>query len=428
MALLIGPAALQRGSGELIGAGEFEKVMLGDWSVGDNLTLNSGSVGNTGKRMEIKHGTAAAPVTGEGSTAKLSRTSAITQAEYNTWPGYSVGGQTTDTATLSVGALGTAGSEMQVEAIVAMARNKGTAGKPDACPLFSFAWQRDEGAIGRAIGAYIVGRNDLTGGKLTGLEIQAQNKTGSFLTAKNSSIDDAVGLLVSAGSGTFQGGGAGIEFHHPEGWPQLDVGLLAVSQFGGPIKSALIRDNSESEISIDVRNKHSIAAFRAIKEAGGILLGAEAFTKTGEAVPQLLELHGGGSSHSPILRITAGANALQSIQFNNSTGNVFLGQCGATNNLLTGTAAGDFAVQLIKEAGILHIGRSEARGTLRIGNNLGVGAGAADSFGSGKGVVFLANAEAAPSGNPSGGGILFAEAGALKYRGSSGTVTTVAAA
>ncbi len=47
------------------------------------------------------------------------------------------------------------------------------------------------------------------------------------------------------------------------------------------------------------------------------------------------------------------------------------------------------------------------------------------SFGSGKGVVFLPNAVTVPSGNPSGGGILYVEAGALKYKGSSGTVTTL---
>lgn len=47
------------------------------------------------------------------------------------------------------------------------------------------------------------------------------------------------------------------------------------------------------------------------------------------------------------------------------------------------------------------------------------------SFGSGTKVLAIANASAVPSTNPSGGGILYAEAGALKYRGSSGTVTTL---
>jgi hypothetical protein len=60
--------------------------------------------------------------------------------------------------------------------------------------------------------------------------------------------------------------------------------------------------------------------------------------------------------------------------------------------------------------------------TLDSSGNLGLGG---TSFGSGVTVFFLANATA-PTSNPSGGGILYVEAGALKYRGSSGTVTTIA--
>ena len=48
--------------------------------------------------------------------------------------------------------------------------------------------------------------------------------------------------------------------------------------------------------------------------------------------------------------------------------------------------------------------------------------------GQGNGATFIANVATVPSGNPLGGGFLFVEGGALKYRGSSGTVTTVAAA
>ena len=49
-----------------------------------------------------------------------------------------------------------------------------------------------------------------------------------------------------------------------------------------------------------------------------------------------------------------------------------------------------------------------------------------DQFGSGIGVMGIANAGAVPSANPTGGGVLYVEGGALKYRGSSGTVTTIA--
>jgi hypothetical protein len=54
--------------------------------------------------------------------------------------------------------------------------------------------------------------------------------------------------------------------------------------------------------------------------------------------------------------------------------------------------------------------------------------GAPKSFGGGSGVINLANATTVPTTNPTSGGILFVEGGALKYRGSSGTVTTIAPA
>lgn len=60
----------------------------------------------------------------------------------------------------------------------------------------------------------------------------------------------------------------------------------------------------------------------------------------------------------------------------------------------------------------------------RFGGNVGFNT---TSFGaSSNGVVAIGNAAAVPTGNPTGGGVLYVEAGALKYRGSSGTVTTIA--
>jgi hypothetical protein len=57
-----------------------------------------------------------------------------------------------------------------------------------------------------------------------------------------------------------------------------------------------------------------------------------------------------------------------------------------------------------------------------------IGFRTASQFGSGQGVIAIANASVVPSVNPAGGGILYVEDGALKYRGSNGTVTTLAAA
>ena len=63
---------------------------------------------------------------------------------------------------------------------------------------------------------------------------------------------------------------------------------------------------------------------------------------------------------------------------------------------------------------------------LAAGGNLGFRT--SSQFGGGQGVIAIANASVAPSVNPASGGILYVENGALKYRGSNGTVTTIAPA
>lgn len=65
---------------------------------------------------------------------------------------------------------------------------------------------------------------------------------------------------------------------------------------------------------------------------------------------------------------------------------------------------------------------------LLINHDGNVAIGTTASFGGGGNVVFIANATTVPSSNPTGGGVLYVQGGALKFRGSSGTVTTIAAA
>jgi hypothetical protein len=64
----------------------------------------------------------------------------------------------------------------------------------------------------------------------------------------------------------------------------------------------------------------------------------------------------------------------------------------------------------------------------RLGAGGNIGFRTTSQFGGGQGVIAIANASVAPSVNPAGGGILYVEDGALKYRGSNGTITTIAPA
>ena len=66
-----------------------------------------------------------------------------------------------------------------------------------------------------------------------------------------------------------------------------------------------------------------------------------------------------------------------------------------------------------------------------VGGNIGIGFPEAKQFkkfGGGKGVIAIANASVPPMVNLAGAGILYVEDGALKYRGSNGTVTVIAPA
>jgi hypothetical protein len=59
-----------------------------------------------------------------------------------------------------------------------------------------------------------------------------------------------------------------------------------------------------------------------------------------------------------------------------------------------------------------------------IGGNIAMGG--LESFGGGAGVFGITNCATVPTTSPANGGLLYIQAGALKYRGSSGTVTTIA--
>jgi hypothetical protein len=93
-----------------------------------------------------------------------------------------------------------------------------------------------------------------------------------------------------------------------------------------------------------------------------------------------------------------------------------------TDNLVTLSIKGNNAGT---KGNVLELMDNSATKLFQFHNNGNFGVNGS-SYGSGTGVIFIANATTTPSTNPSGGGVLYVEGGALKYKGSSGTVTTIA--
>ena len=145
----------------------------------------------------------------------------------------------------------------------------------------------------------------------------------------------------------------------------------------------------------------------------------------------------------PTPQFSIGSGALGSVTSTISTranfiGQVIRGASGQSANLqewqsFDGTTAtvkaqiqsgGNFVNDSnIKTPALLDTGTATA---INFGATRNVGLFAASgSFGGGAGVLNIANATTAPTSNPTGGGILFVEAGALKYRGTSNAAATI---
>ncbi|MFF8279898.1 hyaluronoglucosaminidase [Streptomyces lateritius] len=124
------------------------------------------------------------------------------------------------------------------------------------------------------------------------------------------------------------------------------------------------------------------------------------------------------------------------------TGQVGIGvQVGATPRARVEIAQRDSAIGLLMQANADSAGRlvefRDRAGVakLRVLNsgalaaqNAQFGVAGAESYGGGDGVIGIRNATTPPTANPTNGGVLFAEGGALKWRGPAGSVTVIAPA
>lgn len=394
--------------------------------VGDNQAL--WSFGVTPGVVGLKHGTAAAPNSTLAPTYKVSRKQQITKAALTA----QTGSATTDGSELLASIyginVGTVSDEVQPIGVMGTATSSSNTGGgsgdgADACGMYG-AGRILTGGGGTALGAFFYARKDSTTAQATAVEANCANYSGADNTYPSTSFPASSALWVNANGDADSS--VGIVIGQAFG-RQFDVGLAFNAQVTGGktggVKTTSIRDDSTSATSIQINGTHSVGAITVAPGSGSVLINGT--TLNAGATPYL-EVQSTTNKAEAVRIGTATSLIDMGIKVTNTGGSLGLVAVGGANNILTGTVAYDLAFRF-SASRQLHIGRDGFRGTLRLTDNVAIGQ-AADSFGAGVGVVFLATAGTLPSTNPTGGGILYVDAGALKYRGTAGTVTTVAAA
>lgn len=197
----------------------------------------------------------------------------------------------------------------------------------------------------------------------------------------------------------------------------LDItGFLKVGNGTAPTYLGdFVQASSGGLQKLAIRNSSNTAS------AGSVLYAEVAGTSaTGDALTTYANGTGGVSISSGLDISASGTNATYVVSYNNSA-NAVLG----TNNLASwNKAAMSLGNATDNPTGDwLSTGLFKFASAAEIDGNLAMGG--TGSFGGGAGgVIFVKNASTNPSTNPSGGGVMYATAGAGTWRGSSGTVTS----
>lgn len=370
--------------------------------------------------FNVVDGTLASPAR-IGTTVSYSRVDATNRAEVNVMGPTGTDGP--DGATVVRAAIkGAAASQVQVVAGLFSAwqfgESNGGEGSPDATSIYGFSRVSGNG-IGRAIGAYLETRREtITSGGQQAIELRLGNYTGVADTYSPGSFSKSMAIEVNA-----QGTAASatvLEVGSSFGQP-FDTGLAF---HPGSVTAATFRDDSESERGIFITKAHAKGGI-VVKPGIQVIIGREEPSQTAP----LLEVFN-ATSLDPIVSFGSNAGTSYTAQLMRNANGVLSSFISTGSNVfITGTAQGDVGL-LCTPGKTMHFGVREAekRAMLRVTpSNLSVGL-QPDSFGGAVGAIFLSNATTAPTSNPAVGGLLYTEAGALKYRGSSGTITTLSAA
>jgi hypothetical protein len=391
------------------------------------------ATGLSGHLYDAREGTSGAPITTSGPTFKVSRTETITRATVE-----AAGSTGTDGAD-QVGAImgistGVGSTQTQPIGIMGVGLNQSTntlggiGAVPDACGIYGIGRITGSG-VGVGIGGFFLGRRDTTTANACGLEANSANFTATDAVYSTTGFSPAHGIWINA-SGNADSA-AGITVSNPFG-RQFSVGLAFTAQVAnsktGGVKDASIRDDSTSSRSINIKGTHSTAAIGIAAGAGNVGIGTES------PGSDQLKIVAGGDVNMITLVASVSHSAASAIRIRDYTDGSTVSELNPFGNIRSGSTDTSYPAFAHTGDPASGFGMTGSSGVFMSTNstvrqrwdNAGIQIGPTLALGGGVGVIGITNASVVPSTNPSGGGVMYVESGFLKYRGSSGTVTTLA--
>ncbi len=211
----------------------------------------------------------------------------------------------------------------------------------------------------------------------------------------------------SAGALTSAGGAANVGVYK---WRTVDA--------TGSAWRTVMNLNNVGDLNLTSTTDSSSVSTGSINTTGGIgcakkaYIGDSVFVNTTSATAKIV-VSGG------VQNVGGEDSCIRAISSSNSTKIEIQNTTASTGKL--------WEVRSLNAGGFDITDRTGSRSMFSLTTDTNIGFGpAGGSYGGGVGVIFISNRTTAPTTNPTGGGILYCDAGALKYRGSSGTVTTIA--
>lgn len=388
--------------------------------------------------VDIRDGSVASPITGIGPTLKVSRTEQLTRATVEAAPG-SAGTDGADRVAAIMGVSNAVdGSETQPIGVVGCATNAsdndlGAGGtRTDACAIYGFGWVKGNNpCIG--IGAFLYGRRENDVGGVVVTEMMCGNY-GTLDTPYNPlGASDCMGLWINPAGNADSGAAIQVSNNFNR---QFDVGIAFTGQVNGVgdvggVKNSTFRDDGNAFRSLHIKGAHATAAIAVASGAGKVGVGTESPTARVQAHAQaeevLLSLHVSASqtlSASSAFRVRNTADTANLIEIT-PFGHFRTATSGTDFPLISCVSDTNTGLAFTASDGVAMSTNAVVR---QRWSNDGVQFGTTLALGGGTGVIGIANATTVPTTNPSGGGVQYVEGGALKYRGSAGTVTTLAPA